>query len=156
MGSIPPITIKNNVPHYFKNRDSILDNWPYKVLFSFRERVGKDTLLKHIYEFYQQHLNIPMNRRINLIHVLDKYIIVRHDNPLTATNPDGSTEIIPVNEYGYRWFDTGTDIYAILNTITTLQKYAFIMNHIMWKYSSDWVNRTTEELLKLKKYTGRV
>ena len=138
IGSIPDITTHIS-PSPFLNRGGgkqLLHDFPYKVIFSFDSALEAETLTKHVNDFYaENHNEIPMEKRPNMIHVLGKYVLVRRDRVLTAVDKNtGEEKEIPSHPFEYRWFDTGVDLHAILAIIVDLQQYSFYMNHVIVKY----------------------
>jgi len=147
IGSIPPAPgLQKAQPPYLRINDARWLDWPYKVVVAF-DAIEKETLIKHVWEFYEKNSDISVQRRPNLIHVVGKYIIARITPDMRVLEPDGK----PVTEQprvgSYRWFDNKTDPLAMLWILTTLQENAFLTSHLMWKYD-EWINRVADEILQ--------
>ncbi len=52
------------------------ENWPFRVIYA-TSAISSDTLHQHIVDYYSSHPEIPINRRVDLVHVLGDYHFIR-------------------------------------------------------------------------------
>lgn len=52
------------------------EDWPYKVIYA-SNGIGVDSIYESLCQYYDDHPEIPVNKRPNLIHVAGKYCIAR-------------------------------------------------------------------------------
>ena len=115
-------------------------DWPYKVIFAY-DAIDKETLYRHISEFYNERREIPQHRRPSLIHVLGKYIVVRWLPQMRTRNVvGGASSAIDTTVGDYRWFDTASDLAAMAYMFSSLQERAFLAYHMIWPYGQ-WIDR---------------
>ena len=118
------------------------ENWwdlPYKIVFAY-DGIEASTICEHLEAFYAQNPNIPITRRPNIIHVLEKYMVIRKTSGMTVLNPDGKPDAIQPEIGQYRPFSTGPDASAMTWTLIALQENAFLCNSLMYKYG-EWHNK---------------
>lgn len=109
------------------------DDWPYKIIYA-SNGLTDATILGHINEFYDTNLQIPLNRRPDIIHVAGKYVIFRIKKGMSITNTiQGGTEEAEVGKF--HAFITNPDLQAMMWTIDALQKKASASSHIIYNYS---------------------
>ena len=121
-------------------------DWPYKVIFAYTA-IDKETLYRHIFEFYDKRPEIPLQRRPSLIHVLGEYIIVRRLPGMGLRNVEGgaSSEInTPVG--GYFLLVIGADLAAMALMFSQLQQRAFLAYHMIWHYDR-WIDRLMDKFI---------
>ena len=122
------------------------DDIPYKIILAF-DAVDKETLYQHITAFYDEHDNIPINRRPNLIHVVGKYFLIRFPPNAQVVNSDGTIPPEKPEVDQYRCFDTGPDAIAIAWTLDAICTNAFIAQNSRFKYQS-WINEIAQRIRK--------
>ena len=118
------------------------ENWqdtPYKIIFAY-DGIAASTICDHITAFYDQHQEIPMARRPNIIHVLEKYMVMRKVPGMTVINPDGRPDANQPEVGQYKPFFTGSDASAMAWTLIALQEKSFQSNNLMFKYG-EWHNK---------------
>ena len=114
------------------------DDWPYKIVYSSKGLEGQ-TLLEHVQTYYNDHPEIPVNRRPHLIHVAGSYVILRIKEGMTVHNKSGVQEQTP--EIGTFFLMTrDPDLQAIVWALDSLQQNAMISNHIQFSYG-DLINK---------------
>jgi len=107
------------------------DDWPYKIVYSSDGLKGA-TILEHLKTYYDQHPEIPISRRPNIIHVAGKYVIVRAMKGMKINKP-GMEEITP--EIGtFAYLDRDADLQAILWVLHSLQQKASHSAEISYNY----------------------
>ena len=120
------------VAPYLKVNDSQWQDTPYKIVFAY-DGIAADTACAHISEFYQQNSSIPLCRRPNIIHVLEKYMIMRITPGVTVVNLDGSATGQP--QVGqFHPFRVDSDISAMVWTLLALQERALLCGHLLFKF----------------------
>lgn len=143
--SIPPMPDpKGIVSPYLRLHD---DNWrdaPYKIVFAY-DGISADAISHHITEFYNEHRDVPVGRRPNLIHVLGKYVIIRMVHGMTVINSDGQPDTNQPAPGHYHTFTTSPDVAAMGWMLNNIQRIVFLSNHLMFKYD-EWHNRMMELL----------
>ena len=123
------------------------DNWqdtPYKIVYAY-DGIAANTICAHITAFYNQHQEIPIARRPNIIHVLDKYMVMRIAPGMTVINPDGKPDATQPDAGQYKPFFTGSDASAMAWTLIALQEKSFLSNSLMYKYD-EWHNKIVERI----------
>ena len=143
--SIPPMPdSKGIVPPYLK-RDE--DNWqdtPYKIVFAY-DGIAANTICAHITAFYSQHQEISIARRPNIIHVLDKYMVMRIAPGMAVINPDGKRDANQPEAGHYKPFFTGSDASAMAWTLIALQEKSFLSNNLLYNYG-EWHNKIVDRI----------
>ncbi len=119
---------------------------PYKVILSY-DAIEKETLYKHICEFYAQNKHIPLDRRPNLIHVLGKYVLVRIAFDVQVCNPDGTPITEHIKEGWYRWFGHRSEPMAIASSLHSIQHNSWIMNFSKFNYET-WIDKIAESVMQ--------
>ena len=134
--SIPPMPDPEGIgaPYLHLSEASWKDT-PYKIVFAY-DGIAMDTVCAHIFDFYEHNSDIPAFRRPNIVHVLNKYLIVRPVSGITLSPPDGE----PQPEEG-QLYPVGSgseaDVSALILTLLTLQKGAFTSPHLMYNFD-EW------------------
>jgi len=105
---------------------------PYKIVFAY-DGITADTVCAHIAEFYERNSDIPMFRRPDIVHVLNKYMILRIASGIQVTNLDGTDSDQPEMGQFYP-FTVASDFSALVLTLTILQKKAFLSFHSLYKF----------------------
>ena len=139
--SLPLITDSNKAlsPNIQNVGEEFWWDWPYKVIFAY-DAIDKETLYRHISEFYNERREIPQHRRPSLIHVLGKYIVVRCLPKMRTRNVvGGALSAIDTPVGDYRWFDTASDLAAMAYMFSSLQERAFLSYHMIWPYGQ-WID----------------
>ncbi len=122
-------------------------DFPFKIVFA-SSGVGKTTLYRHLYNYYIDNPNTPQECRPSIIHVLGKFVLVRISSDMQAREPDGSVAKNQTQVGDYRWFDTQSDLSAMLFVFSRLQSNAFLAQQMIWKYDN-MINPIIEEAQKL-------
>ena len=109
------------------------DNLPFKIVFAY-DGVEANTLLGHISEYYQGNQAIPLARRPDVIHVLNKYLIAR----ITANaRIESDGPIAHPHDVGkYHLFQIGSDAIAMSFALNALYRDAFRSNYFFQDYGS--------------------
>jgi hypothetical protein len=109
------------------------EDWPYKVIFA-TDGINGETLLSHLTTFYNDHPEIPIHRRPNLIHVAGKYVVMRVLQGMNIKKTSGKIE---KGEPGtYRLFTKDPDLQGIVWVLTQLQDFAAASTEIAYSYRS--------------------
>ena len=108
-------------------------DFPFKIVFA-SSGVGKTTLSRHLDNYYIDNPNIPQECRPSIIHVLGKFVLVRVSQDMQARESDGSVAKNQTQVGDYRWFDTQSDLSAMLFVFSRLQSNAFLAQQMIWKY----------------------
>lgn len=113
------------------------DNWPLKVIYA-SDGLEAQTIIKHLDSFYAKNSNIPLNRRPDVIHVAEKYFIVRgRDGMMHYDNTTISVSALNPGEFHVYLEDP--DLQAILFIINELQKITSASAFIIFSY--DYLNQ---------------
>ena len=145
--SIPVMPDKKGiVPPLLRIDDSLWNDMPYEVIFAY-QGIEASTLCSHIETFYSQNPQIPIYRKPNIIHVLNKYVVVRMTSGMEVINADGRPDPNQPQEGQYQTFFTAPDTLAMVWTLNKLQKNAFLSNNLMYKYE-DWINEIANRIQK--------
>ena len=131
-------------PNLSVNRKS-WDDTPYKIVIAY-DAIEKETLWQHITTFYQENSEIPTERRPNIIHIVDKYVVMRILPDMQVVNSDGTIPSEQPEVGQYRWFDNGQDVLAMTWTLETIRSNAFIAQNSMYKYDA-WIDEITNSIL---------
>ena len=110
-------------------------DFPFKIVFA-SSGVGKTTLSRHLDNYYIDNPNIPQECRPSIIHVLGKFVLVRVSQDMQARESDGSVAKNQTQVGDYRWFDTQSDLSAMLFVFSRLQSNAFLAQQMIWKYDN--------------------
>ena len=132
------------VAPYLKIHDANWQDLPYKIVFAY-DGIAASTICAHITAFYNQHQEIPIARRPNIIHVLGKYMIIRKTAGMAVINPGGRPDAIQPEVGQYHPFFTGSDASAMAWTLIALQGNAFLCNSLMYKYG-EWHNKIVDRI----------
>jgi hypothetical protein len=107
------------------------EDWPYKVIYA-TDGINGETLLSHLTTFYNNHPEIPIHRRPNLIHVAGKYIVMRVCPGLSIKKTSG---LIEQPEPGtFHLFTRDSDLQGIVWVLTQLQDLAAASTEISYSY----------------------
>ena len=121
IASIPPtrplegrVNILFQIKHY--------DDWPIKIIYA-SNGIAPETLLEHLTQYYQDHPDIPINRRPNYIHVAGMCFIVRvqehmyiyDNNNKTKMRPDIGAFILITNQITFKYHSLIDKIMGIPN-----------------------------------------
>ena len=143
--SVPPMPVPQKiVAPYLKIPDADWYDIPYKIIYAY-DGIDPETLCKHIGAFYRLHEDITISRRPNIIHVLDKYMVMRISPGMTVINPDGVPDVNQPEAGQYHWFSRGSDASAMAWALNALQRNAFLANNSMYKYD-EWINKIVEHI----------
>lgn len=113
------------------------DDWPYKIIYA-TDGLQGETLVEHLYAFYDKHGNIPVTRRPNIIHVAGKYIIIRAIEGMSVRDPSAGERELELGEFMLVARDS--DLQGILWVLDEIQKKASGSAHILYSYS-DMINK---------------
>lgn len=100
---------------------------PYKIILAY-DAIQRERLWEYIQEFYDANGHIPLDRRPNIIHVLDKYMVIRITPDMRILEPDGTPSAEPIRAGQFRWFHPNSDPMAIAWTLNAIQSNAFVLN----------------------------
>lgn len=120
------------------------EDWPFKIIFAF-DGSDAETICTHIANFYEDNPSIPIARRPNLIHVLEKYVVARNSKNIKVTSI--ADEVVDGSYYPIK---VGADVSAMVVTLNDLQEKAFASNYLMYKYGG-W----HQEILRRIKREGQ-
>ena len=137
---------KGIIAPYLKLNEEKWEDLPYKILYAY-DGIAVSTICRYLASFYNQHQGIPIARRPNIIHVLEKYMIVRITPGMTVVNPDGRPDSNQPEVGQYKPFLTGSDASAMLWTLIALQENSFLCNSLMYKYG-EWHTKIMERIQK--------
>ena len=145
--SIPVMPAKQGiVSPMIRIDDNRWNDMPYKIIFAY-QGIEASTLNNHIEAFYSQNPQIPMYRRPHIIHVLNKYVVVRMTPDARVINADGSPDPNQPREGLYHTFSTAPDTMTMVWTLNELQSNAFLSNNLMYKYDK-WINEIANRIQK--------
>lgn len=99
-----------------------------KVIFAL-DGVSYNTLCQYVEEFYKQHPDIPLDRRPNYIHVLEKYSLVRLRSQLQTDDGVVRSE----GEFCSRNKDA--DLFFISSLLINIEKISRLHRHIFYDYT---------------------
>lgn len=119
---------------YIHVKGADFENWPLKVLFAC-DGLSLKTIFGHLNAFYDEHSEIPYNRRPDLIHVLEKYYIWR-----PGSSPIKSREGKVIPAYTYTHSDKAVDIMSFIFAIHGIQLRAEASKFFVLRYH-DFLNR---------------
>ena len=95
--------------------------------------LSADTILEHLDEFYKSK-NIPHSRKPVIIHVLNKYMIIRCDG-IDMSQKDLSTGKIISLEIGkFYKFEGRINIQAMMYVLARLQEYSSLYNNVSYDH----------------------
>ncbi len=128
--SIPSMPDREGIvaPYLKLDREEWQDK-PYKIIFAY-DGIAASTIYAHITSFYEKHQEVPIARRPNIIHVLEKYMIMRIAPGMTVVNPDGQPDADHPDVGEFKLFLTGSDASAMAWTLIALQEEAFVSNSL--------------------------
>ena len=115
--------------------EAIWQDMPFKVVFAYGG-LEADTLLNHVNAFYENHPEIPVARRPNVIHVLGKYALIKLDSTMTILDEQGNEVSFEPNTGAYRVESVAPDVSAMLWVLNYLQEKSVLYNNVLFKYSS--------------------
>ena len=143
--SIPRSAPEKAVAPYLKKREKeFWWDWPYKVVVGY-DAIDKETLFRHLVEFYEANPQVPHECRPTLIYALGKYVMCRIAPGMKVLESDGSVASEQPEVGQYRWFDNSPDLIATAFMLTGIQERAFLANHMIWKYDQ-WISRLVEKI----------
>lgn len=126
--------------------DSRWNDMPYKIIFAY-QGIEANTLHNHIEAFYSRNPQIPIYRRPQIIHVLNKYVVVRMTADTRVINADGSPDPNQPREGQYHTFVTAPDTMTMVWALNELQMNAFLSNNLMYKYDK-WIDEIGARIQK--------
>lgn len=118
---------------------------PYKVIFAF-DALSPALLCQHLNDYYQQHADVPPECRPSMIHVLNRYFVVRMIPGMTVHNADGSAAPNQPEVGDYHPLTNQPDTMGLVWLIAQLQERIFFSNHMLWPYH-EWVNQLADRIL---------
>ena len=135
--SIPPMPKPEGiVPPYLRVPEARWNDAPYKTIFAY-DGLSSDTICAHIAEYYEQNTHIPLFRRPNIIHVLNKYLIMRVTGSVKIADVRGSVEAEQPEQGTFYPFDMAPDVSAMAWTLTEVQYNVFSCAHLLYKFG-EW------------------
>lgn len=144
--SIPSIPEPEGIkPSYLRVGEERWRETPYKIVFAY-DGISADTICGHLDEFYKQRPEIPNAKRPNIVHVLEKYMIMRITSGTTVLNLDGTPASDQPEIGQYHPFFIASDTLAMAWTLIALQERAFLSNHLLYKYD-EWHNKIMDRIL---------
>lgn len=118
---------------------------PFKIILAY-DGIKKERLVEYIGEYYEVNSHIPLERRPNIIHVLERYMVVRITPNMQILESDGTLTTESISEGQFRWFYPNGDTMAIAWTLNAIQSNAFLLNQSMFNYDN-WVNGIINKIL---------
>jgi len=107
------------------------------MIFS-TDGVEGNTLLSHLNAFYEEHPEMTICRRPQLIHVAGKYVIMRIVRGVTIRKASG--EIVRPEPGTYHLITKAPDLQGIVWVLNGLQQYASASTEILYSYT-DLINK---------------
>ena len=111
---------------------------PFSIVFAY-DGISPQLALSHINAYYNDNSHIPVYRRPNVIHVLEKYVILRTTGMVKVYNRDGSVDENQPAVGEYSVFDVNPDVSALAWIIMDLQSKAILNSNLFIKFG-DWYN----------------
>lgn len=143
--SIPSMPDPEGIkPFYIRVGQERWEDTPYKIVFAY-DGISVEKICRYIDEFYNQHPAIPTAKRPNIIHVLDKYMIMRTTPGTTVFNTDGTPAADQPEIGQFEPFFVDPDASAMAWILIALQEEAFLSNHLLYKYDQ-WYNKIVERI----------
>ena len=121
------------VATYLKIPELRWQDTPYKIVFAY-DGLEARTVCEHLDEYYRLNSEIPLSRRPNILHVLNKYMIVRFAPDMSVRNLDGSEDANQPAVGEYKLFELAPDVSSALWTLQELHHLAFMSSHLMYKF----------------------
>ena len=135
--SVPLMPDSNGIiAPYLELSEEAWQDTPYKIVFAY-DGITASTICGYISDYYEQHPEIPLARRPNIVHVLGKYMIMRIVPGMTVVNLGGMPNPDQPGVGLYHTFTTGADVSAMLWTLEALREKAFLSSNLMYKYD-EW------------------
>ena len=122
-------------------------DFPFKIVFA-SKGVRKTTLSGHLNNYYNDNPNVPQGCKPNIIHVLGSYILVRISPEMQVRESDGSVAENQPQVGEYRWFNTYSDLSAMLFIFLKIQSNVFLAQKMIWKYDN-LINPIIQQAQKL-------
>lgn len=143
--SIPSMPDHSGIlPPFLRVSDALWKDLPYKIIFAY-DSIAAHTLCNHIIAFYDEHKEIPITRRPNIIHVLGKFMVIRTTTGMAVTNSDGTPDPVQPNVGQYHPFFKGSDASAMAWSLNAVQHNVFLCNCLLYKYD-DWHTKIVERI----------
>jgi hypothetical protein len=114
------------------------EDWPYKIIYA-SNGLEAQTILNHLNAYYDEHPDIPICRRPNVIHVAGKYVIFRAIAGMSMHNR-ATGQNTPLDPGTFHLMTTDPDLQAIVWVLNGLQQRATASTHILFGYE-DLINR---------------
>lgn len=112
------------------------DDWPFKVIYA-SDAIRSDTLTCHLNEYYENNDHIPVGRRVNLVHVIGKYYILRAGlGQLLHDKATGTSVAVPEGTYIRIDDADNSDVQAMTHTLDEIQNNANASTHILFSYKA--------------------
>lgn len=145
--SIPTMPDKQGiVAPMLKINDNRWNDMPHKIIFAYNG-IEANTICSHIDAYYEHNPQIPIYRRPNIIHVLNKYSIMRKTSTMTVVNPDGSPDLQQPQEGAYTTFTRRSDTLTMTWVLNELQQNAYLSSNLMYRYDQ-WINEIADRILR--------
>ena len=126
-----------------KMRNEDWQDWPFKIIFAF-DGIDPETICAHIADFYEHNPSIPISRRPNLIHVLEKYVVARNSKNVGGTSSAAADKVEDGNYYPIK---AEPDVSAMVVTLNDLQQKAFFSHYLRYDYGK-WTQEILERVKK--------
>lgn len=132
IASIPSMeSLADRAPPGLHIRD--YEDWPYKIIFA-SDSISVDSILEHLSVYFNEHPEIPLYRRPNLIHVPGKMAILRATDANNFMAPDG--DVLAGYFTGtFCLMERGLDITAITSVIQAVQSNAQSSTFISYPFA---------------------
>lgn len=108
------------------------DDWPLKIIYA-SNGLSSETIAGHLMDFYDEHPEIPITRRPNIIHVAGKYVFFRIIRGMTLKNNVGQNVDTTIGQY--QLITNAPDVHGLIWALNELQNKATASNHIVFNYS---------------------
>ena len=122
IASIPPMkSLKKRVNPSLKVPN--YDDWPLKIVFAHKGKISSKSIYRHILQYYEQHPDIPLERRPNIIHVAGTCAIIRMTEGYeTFDRFTGRKVATQLGDFDL--ITTDSDLQAVLIVLDKIQKCA--------------------------------
>lgn len=109
------------------------DDWPYKLVFAL-DGPTIETTMSNIDDHYRERQDVPIGRRVNMVHVLGKYVIYKANGRMGTFDPGTQASRTPP---AGEWIGltASPDVQAIVWTLDALQGHATMSNHVNFNYA---------------------
>lgn len=124
------------LPPYLRVSEARWNDAPYKIVFAY-DGLSSDTICAHIAEYYEHNSHIPLFRRPNIIHVLNKYLIMRVTGGMAIANVQGGVEAEQPEQGTFHPLHVVSDVSAMAWILAEVQQNVFSCAHLLYKFG-EW------------------